>query len=82
MSRREETNMPVIRGLNVNVTKEDVEAGEAAGLTAFEVSERAFNDALDACGVPREGRNVEVTMNEKREVTIGITLPAGWTIEE
>jgi hypothetical protein len=72
--------MPVIRGLNVNVTKEDIEAGQAAGLTANEVTERVINAELDACGVPRKGREVKVTENEKRELTIDIVLPHGWTM--
>lgn len=74
-------SIPPLESLGINVTKQDLEAGYAAGLTNLEINERAIDSALEAHGVPREGRSVKITMDEKGEAQIRITLPEGWYME-
>jgi hypothetical protein len=80
-------NMPTVpvkalQSLEINL--EDIEAGRAAGLPENEVRaralERAIESALDAYGVPCEGRSVRVTMNDDK-ADIKIFLPDGWHME-
>ena len=73
--------IPPIESLGMKLTKQDFEAGYAAGLTKLEVYEYALDSALEAHGVPREGRSVKITIDDKDEVQIRITLPEGWYME-
>jgi hypothetical protein len=76
--------VPVLALQSLEIDLGDVEAGRAAGLPEKEVRERALEraieSALDAYGVPREGRSVRVTMNDDK-AGINITLPDGWNME-
>jgi hypothetical protein len=80
-------NMPTVplQALqSLEISWEEVEAGRAAGLPEKEVRERALEraieSALDAYGVPHEGRSVKITMSEGK-ADMNITLPDGWHME-
>ena len=63
----------VIPPLEVSLTEDDWAAGRAVGATGAEVMARAIHGALDAYGVPRDGRAVSVTYEH-----VVIDLPPGW----
>lgn len=63
--------MPEAR-VNVIVSEEDTKLGYELGLDGSQVLEMAINRSLDEQGVPREGREVNVTW------AITIQLPEGW----
>jgi hypothetical protein len=68
--------MPEVE-INTNVTREDIDAAQVLGATGTEVLEFAIHRCLDEQGVPRQGRDVTVTM-----VSITIDMPAGWSIKQ
>lgn len=76
--------VPVQALQSLEIDMADIEAGRAAGLPEDEVRaralERAIESALDAHGVPSEGRSVRVTMNDDK-AGLNITLPDGWHME-
>ena len=59
--------VPILALQSLEINWEDVEAGRAAGLPEKEIMERALEraieSALDAYGVPREGRSVRITIS-------------------
>ena len=67
--------MPEVE-ININVTQEDIDAAKAVGATGDQMLEFSIHRCLDEQGVPREGRDVVVTME-----TITIDMPAGWRIK-
>ena len=64
--------MPAVE-ISGDVTQEDIDTAKAVGATGAQLVEFAIHRCLDEQGVPRQGRNVVVTVE-----TITIDLPAGW----
>jgi hypothetical protein len=54
---------------------EDIEAATLVGASATQLFEFSIHRRLDELGVPREGRNVDVSVDN-----VSIDMPTGWLI--
>jgi hypothetical protein len=62
--------------IEIGVNREDIDAAALVGAKGHEVIERSIHSHLDRLGVPREGRDIQVSLE-----TIEIGLPDGWRLE-
>jgi hypothetical protein len=62
--------------IKMGVNQEDIEAAALLGAKGHEVLERSIHSHLDQLGVPREGRDIQVSLE-----TIEIGLPHDWRME-
>lgn len=62
--------------VKISVTEEEVEVAQLVGANGHGVLERSIHRDLDRHGVTREGREVEVDLDN-----IAVGLPDGWSLQ-